>query len=52
MSGEDVQVRGPATAEEIAAVLAALRIREASERPASRYEQWRRDRLAALRDSH
>lgn len=52
MSSEDVQVRGPATPEEVAAVLAALRIRESSERPLNRYERWRRDRIAALRDNH
>jgi hypothetical protein len=43
----DVQVRGRATAEEVAAVLAVLR-RDAP--PPDAYARWRRTRLAALRD--
>lgn len=46
-----IEVRGTATPEELAAVLAALRVRERRTRPESRYEQWRRERLAALRDN-
>jgi hypothetical protein len=49
---EDVRVRGIATAEEVAAVLAALRTRERrAESPQTRYERWRRQRVAALRDN-
>jgi hypothetical protein len=44
-----VQVRGAATAEEVAAVVAAL---HAARPPAeSGYARWRRQRLAALRSS-
>jgi hypothetical protein len=46
-----LEVRGPATPEELAAVLAALRLREREPEPESRYERWRRERLAALRDN-
>lgn len=49
MSGEQgVQVRGPATAEEVAAVLAALRLAERPRDLRSKYEQWRRVRIRAL----
>ncbi len=46
MTTDPVRVRGQATREEVAAVLAALA------RPAdapSAYERWRRQRLAAIR---
>jgi hypothetical protein len=43
-----VVVRGPVTAEELAAVVAALALRR-TEAPVPRYERWRRARLAALR---
>lgn len=42
--GIDVRIRGGATSDELAAVLAVLRPREPSA-----YERWRRTRLAALR---
>jgi hypothetical protein len=51
MSPEDVHVRGAATPDEVAAVLAALRSREREAVRESRYERWRRERLAALRDN-
>ncbi len=41
-------IRGPVSAEELAAVVAALSTRRAA--PATpRYEEWRRARLAAVR---
>jgi hypothetical protein len=43
-----VRVRGGATAEELAAVLAVLTTSTAAPEP-SRYEQWRATRLRALR---
>lgn len=46
MGPVQVRVRGGASAEELAAVLAVLSTRD--ELPAP-YEQWRRARLAALR---
>jgi hypothetical protein len=51
MSGvEDVvEVHGPATTEEIAAVLAALQLAERPRDLRNRYEQWRRERIRALR---
>ena len=51
MSSDDVDVRGAATPDEIAAVLAALRLREQQLTPLRRYEQWRRERIQALRDN-
>ena len=51
MTPDDVHVRGAATPDEIAAVLAALREREQDAARESRYERWRRDRIAALRDN-
>jgi hypothetical protein len=46
-----VEVRGNPTAEEVAAVLATLAGLTARNRGPSRYELWRRGRMAALRDS-
>jgi hypothetical protein len=46
-----VQVRGAATPDEIAAVLAALQLRARSRRAADRLEQWRRLRQQALREN-
>lgn len=51
VAGADVRVRGGATAEELAALFAALRIREARPRRADRFEQWRRQRQAVLREN-
>jgi hypothetical protein len=51
MSPEDVDVRGPATPDDVVAVLAALRERERQLAPQRRYEQWRRERIRALRDN-
>jgi hypothetical protein len=51
MSGDGVCVHGPATPDEVAAVLAALQLRERRAGPAKRFEQWRRQRLAVLRDN-
>jgi hypothetical protein len=51
MSDLDVRVRGTATAEEIAAVVAALHVRQQRDRDTSRFERWRRDRQRALRDN-
>ncbi len=42
-------VRGGATAEELAALLAVLRVRSTLPRPPGDYERWRATRLAALR---
>jgi hypothetical protein len=47
---EQVLVRGTATAEEIVAVLAALRARETTV-PLTRFEQWRRQRRKVLREN-
>lgn len=50
MSGSgDVRVRGGATAEELAAVLALVSRGEPQPALPSRYEQWRAARLTALR---
>jgi hypothetical protein len=47
-----VRVRGGASAEEIAAVVAALhRVALGGAAPESGYARWRRQRLAALRSS-
>jgi hypothetical protein len=43
-----ILLRGAVTAEELAAVVAALATRRGAA-PLSRYESWRRARLAALR---
>jgi hypothetical protein len=51
VSEGDVQVRGSATPDEVAAVLAALRSRERQDERSSHYERWRRDRIKALRDN-
>jgi len=47
----DVRVRGTVTAEELAAVIAALHLRPQRERDASRFDQWRRERQRVLRDN-
>jgi hypothetical protein len=47
----DLEVRGAATPEELAAVLAALRLRERPGEAPSRFEQWRRERIRALGDN-
>ncbi|HEY2983021.1 MAG TPA: hypothetical protein VGJ38_02635 [Jatrophihabitantaceae bacterium] len=41
----DIEVRGNATADELAAVMAALKERPAQD---DRYERWRRGRIAAV----
>lgn len=46
---DSVCVRGAASAEEIAAVIAALHV--VREPPEAGYARWRRQRLAALRSS-
>jgi hypothetical protein len=46
-SADDVDIRGAATPDEIAA----LRMRELRLTPHRRYEQWRRERIRALRDN-
>lgn len=51
MSPLDVEVRGGATAEEIAALLAALQVRQRRESDGSRFERWRRQRQEVLRDN-
>jgi anthranilate phosphoribosyltransferase len=51
MSTNGVRVAGSATPEELAAVLAALRLRTRTVERADRLEQWRRQRLAALREN-
>jgi Acyl-CoA carboxylase epsilon subunit len=47
----DVHVRGGATDEEVAAVVAALQVRQRGEPTTSRFERWRRERLQVLRDN-
>ena len=47
----DVQVRGGASEEEIAAVVAALHARQQLESAASRFAQWRRQRQQLLRNN-
>jgi hypothetical protein len=49
VGAEDVSVRGNATVDELAAVLAVLTELEARNRATNRYENWRRDRILALR---
>jgi Acyl-CoA carboxylase epsilon subunit len=51
MTPMDVQVRGHATAEELAAIVAALQTRQRREPAPSRLEQWRRLRQEVLRDN-
>jgi hypothetical protein len=51
MNQLDLQVRGAATDEEVAAVVAALQARRTRESPASRFAQWRRLRQTVLRDN-
>lgn len=46
-----VEVRGPATSEEVEAVLAALRLAERPRDARNRYERWRRERIRVLRDN-
>jgi hypothetical protein len=48
LRADEIEVRGNATTDEIAAVLATLSQRLAGRRP-SRYEQWRAARIASLR---
>jgi hypothetical protein len=50
MNEAELQVRGGATAEEVAAIVAALQ-RQRREPVASRLEQWRRLRQQVLRDN-
>ncbi|SHF98976.1 Acyl-CoA carboxylase epsilon subunit [Jatrophihabitans endophyticus] len=51
MTADGVRVRGAATAEELAAVVAVVRARgEGPSRPDDPYLRWRRTRLAALRE--
>jgi hypothetical protein len=47
----ELEVRGAPTPEEVAAVLAALRLHRRPDERRSRYERWRRERLAALRNN-
>ena len=49
MNPSDVVVRGAASPDEIAAVLAALQSRERWVADGDRYERWRRQRQAAVR---
>ena len=49
LSTEDVRVRGNATPEEVAAVLATVASRRLADTPVSGYQRWRQIRLAALR---
>lgn len=47
----DLQVRGGATAEEVAAVVAALQEWQRRETDTSRFERWRRQRQEMLREN-
>jgi hypothetical protein len=47
----EVRVSGAATPEDVAAIVATLQLRRATEPPTSRFERWRRQRLAVLRDN-
>jgi hypothetical protein len=49
VNASDVVVRGAATPDEIAAVVAALQAREQAAADGDRYERWRRQRLSAIR---
>jgi hypothetical protein len=51
MSDHGVEVRSPATPEEIAAVLAALQLHNRSAESDSTFERWRRQRQEVLRDN-
>jgi anthranilate phosphoribosyltransferase len=51
VSTDGPRVEGDATPEEIAAVLAALRLRRPTPDRGARFEQWRRQRLAVLREN-
>lgn len=51
MSQHPVVVRGIASPEELAAIVATLGGRRPAETAESGYEQWRRRRLAAVRES-
>jgi len=51
MSQAGVQVRGAATPEEIAAVLAALQRQNRAAEAGSTFERWRRQRQDVLRDN-
>jgi hypothetical protein len=46
-----MRVRGGATDEELAAVVAALQMRQRRASGSSRFEQWRRQRQEVLRDN-
>jgi hypothetical protein len=52
LTAEDVAVRGTATPDELAAVLAALQQRDRAAGPSRRFEQWRRQRRLVLRDNN
>jgi Acyl-CoA carboxylase epsilon subunit len=49
---DDIRVRGNATVEEVAAIVASLQARERPTNTPNRFEQWRRQRLAVLRDNN
>lgn len=51
MGADDLEVRGAATPEEIAAVLAALERRAHAAVTDDRFEQWRRERQRVVRDN-
>jgi len=46
--GGAIAFRGPATAAEVAAVIAVLHAPSPEDAPLSRYERWRRARIEAL----
>lgn len=48
---QDVQVRGAATAEDRAAIVAALQAQQSRQAEVTRFARWRRQRLAVLRDN-
>jgi hypothetical protein len=52
MNPSDVQVRGGASEDEVAAIVAALQARQLRESVASRLDRWRRQRQQVLRDNH
>jgi hypothetical protein len=51
MTAHDVEVRGAATPEELAAVLAALERHAAAAVADDRFERWRRERQRVVRDN-
>ena len=51
MIGLDLRVRGDVTAEELAAIVAALQARQRRAPAVSRLEEWRRLRQQVLRDN-